>query len=235
MNGQNAPKTILRRLPADWRAPQLEASVQWNPPLQRATASARKITYEWVSDTSRHVGTVVHELLKRVAQSGLEAWRRDHINTLSAVVKSELLRLGVPHSEVSKAEAQVLRAFTTTLNSRRGQWILQNHREASSESPLGGRIHDQLISGTVDRMFRDQQGRFWIIDYKTSEHQGGRLERFLDEEQRRYRPQLESYALLMSRMVKGPIWLGLYFPLLDAWREWQFEEARIAAESYTSS
>ncbi len=26
-------------------------------------------------------------------------------------------------------------------------------------------------------------------------------------------------------MSKGPIWLGLYFPLLDAWREWQYEEA----------
>lgn len=234
-NAQNAPKTILNRLPATWKFPRLEASVAWKPELQRSTASARKITYEWVSDTSRHVGTIVHELLKRAAQSGIEAWQDDRIDDLPGIVKSELLRLGVPHAESAKAEAQVLRAFTNTLHSPRGQWILHKHPEGCSESPLAGRIQDKLISGAVDRMFRDEQGSFWIIDYKTSEHQGGKLEKFLDEEQRRYRAQLENYALLMSRIVGGPISLGLYFPLLDAWREWQFEAERIGAESYTSS
>ena len=61
---------MLHRLPANWRAPQLDPSVQWHPELRRATASARKVTYEWVSDTSRHAGTVVHEILKRVAREG---------------------------------------------------------------------------------------------------------------------------------------------------------------------
>jgi ATP-dependent exoDNAse (exonuclease V) beta subunit len=162
-------------------------------------------------------------------------WQGDRAAAPPAIVKSELLRMGVPQTELAKAEAQVLRAFTTTLHSRRGQWILQNHADARSELPITGRIQDKLISGTIDRMFRDEQGRFWIIDYKTSEHQGGRLEKFLDEEQRRYRAQLESYALLMSRIVEGPISLGLYFPLLDAWREWQFEAEQVVAESYTGS
>lgn len=234
-NGQNAPKTILSRLPAAWQSPRLDPSVQWKPVLQRSTASARKITYEWVSDTSRHVGTVVHELLKRAQQSGLEAWKDERVSALSPTIKSELLRLGVPHADISRAEAQVIRAFSSTLRSRRGRWILEDHAETRSESPIAGKIQDKLISGTIDRMFRDEQGRFWIIDYKTSEHQGGRLEKFLDEEQRRYRPQLESYAVLMSRMVDGPISLGLYFPLLDAWREWQFGEEQAASESYTGS
>ena len=90
---------------------------------------------------------------------------------------------------------------------------------------MGGRLGDQLISGTVDRIFRDRDDRLWIIDFKTSEHQGARIEQFLEEEQRRYRQQLESYAALISRMEKGPIWLALYFPLLDAWREWQYKES----------
>lgn len=232
-NGRSRQKTALRRLPASWRPPQLEPSIRWEPGLQRVTASARKITYEWVSDTSRHVGTVVHELLKRAAQSGPAAWPGEQWSAISATVRSELIRLGVPHSEAAKAESQVLRAVTNTLQSSRGQWILRNHAEASSEMPLGGRIQDKLLSGTIDRMFRDEQGRLWIIDYKTSEHEGGRLERFLDEEQRRYRPQLDSYAVLMSRIAGGPILLGLYFPLLDAWREWEFEEERAATGSYT--
>ena len=232
-NGEGTAKTILLRLPATWRAPLLERSVQWQPGLQRATASARKLTYEWVSDASRHVGTVVHELLKRASQGGAAAWGSDRINSAAGIVRAELLRLGVSPADVPKAEAQVLRALTNSLRSERGQWIMRAHPEARSESPLAGRIQDRLISGTIDRMFRDEQGRFWIIDYKTSEHQGSRLEKFLNEEQRRYRPQLERYALLMSRLVEGPISLGLYFPLLDAWREWEFVEEQAATGSYT--
>jgi len=60
----------------------------------------------------------------------------------------------------------------------------------------------------------------WIIDYKTSAHQGGDLEAFLDNERARYREQLEHYARLMVQRDERPIRLGLYFPLLGGWREW---------------
>ncbi|MBV9765284.1 MAG: PD-(D/E)XK nuclease family protein, partial [Acidobacteriaceae bacterium] len=145
-------------------------------------------------------------------------------------VKSELLRLGVGRSEAPDATKQALRAVLNTMESERGKWILQPHIDARSEWGISGRVQDKLISGTVDRLFRDEQGRLWIIDFKTGEHKG-RLETFLSEEQRRYREQLENYGVLMSRLEKGPIWLGLYFPLLDAWREWQLEEEAVAVHA----
>jgi ATP-dependent exoDNAse (exonuclease V) beta subunit len=218
------PETELRRLPANWQAPPLDWSVQWQPRLQRATASVQKVTYEWVSDTARHVGTVVHELLKRISADGLDNWSPARMTSLRNPIQSELLRLGVARSDATKATAKVLRAVSNTLASERGRWILEAHREARSEWPIAGRIRDQLISGTIDRMFRDETGRLWIVDFKTSEHAGGQIETFLQEEQRRYHPQLDSYATLMSRLSSGPISLGLYFPLLDEWREWPFEE-----------
>ncbi len=79
--GASAAGTKLRRLPAAWRDPQFEPSVRWQPELHRATASARPITYEWVSDTSRHAGTVIHGFLKRIATDSAarcgtaSAWR----------------------------------------------------------------------------------------------------------------------------------------------------------------
>lgn len=206
-------KTVLRRLAAAWRTPRLDHSIDWEPAFRHATASARRISYEWVSDTARHVGTIVHELLKRGAQAN------------AVIVKSELLRLGVARSEEPAATAQVLRALDNTFASERGRWILANHPEMYSELPVSGRIGDALITGTIDRLFREEDGRLWIVDFKTSEHLGARLEHFLDEEQRRYRDQLENYAVLVSRLMHGPISLGLYFPLLDGWREWQFEAA----------
>jgi len=69
----------------------------------------------------------------------------------------------------------------------------------------------------------DEHGTRWIIDYKTGGHTGGGVDEFLDREQERYRPQLEGYANIISKMEERPIRLGLYFPLLGGWREWIYD------------
>ncbi len=209
-----ARKTILRRLPESWQLPRFARSVDWRPAYREMIASSRNVTYQWVSDTGRHVGTIVHELLKRGRVS-------------ESLIRSELLRLGVTPDEEPAATARAMRAVENTLQSPRGKWILAEHKDARSEWPIGGKIGDEIISGVIDRIFRDDDGRLWIIDFKTSDHEGAGLKSFLDREQRRYRPQLESYAALVSQMEPGPIWLGLYFPLLDGWREWQYQESAV--------
>lgn len=220
---------VLRRLSESWKTPKFDHSIDWQPEFQRATASARTVAYEWVSDTGRHVGTVVHEVLKRITRIGVASWQTAQAGEFGALVKSELLRLGVSAAEASQATQRVQRAVANTLSSETGRWILGSHAEAQTEWAIGGRAGDKLVAGTVDRAFRDETGRFWIVDYKTSEHEGADLADFLEEEVRRYRPQLESYAVLLSRFLNGPISLGLYFPLLDAWREWAFEEEAAGA------
>ena len=74
----------------------------------------------------------------------------------------------------------------------------------------------------VDRTFVDDGVR-WIIDYKTSTHEGSGRDAFLDNEQTRYREQMEGYARVMRSLDPRPIRLGLYFPLIQGWREWAFE------------
>ncbi len=218
------PQTVLRRVPASWKLPRFSRWVRWQPPFEVTTPSRRKVTYEWVSDTGRHVGTVVHELLKRAAENAA-LWDSRHVLAVAPTIKSELLRLGVPRADEPAASERVIRAVLNTLSSERGRWTLSPHAEARSEWPVGGKLGDRLISGTIDRVFRDDEGSLWIIDFKTSEHEGAQTEKFLAEEQRRYRSQLESYAALVLQMSNGPVRLGLYFPLLDAWREWQYEES----------
>ncbi len=214
----------IRRLPANWKAPQLSPALQLPEAVTRAAASERPVTYEWVSGAGRHVGTVVHQFLKRACDDGELFWGGRQARALDPLVRSELARLGVHSSHLAEASNRVIRALENTASSKRGKWILQSADEARSEWPLEGIVGNKLITGTVDRAFRDEDGRFWIVDFKTSEHRGGNLDYFLGEEQRRYRSQMENYATLVSRLVAGPIWLGLYFPLLDAWREWPFAE-----------
>jgi ATP-dependent exoDNAse (exonuclease V) beta subunit len=197
--------------------------------MRRAVASRRQVSYHWVSDTSRHVGTIVHELLKRVAGDGLDKWTESRVLSLRSFVGSELLRLGVPGNEEPVAAKQVLRAVANTIVSQRGRWILSSHSEARSEWAVSGRVNQELVSGTVDRAFLDEAGRYWIIDFKNSDHTGTGREKFLANEQERYRPQLEQYAAVISQLVKAPISLGLYFPLLDEWLDWQFAEVAVAS------
>jgi len=71
----------------------------------------------------------------------------------------------------------------------------------------------------IDRSFIDSEGTRWIIDYKTGDHKGGDLEGFLSSEVSRHGPQLRRYAEILSTVGEAPIRLGLYFPLLQAFRE----------------
>jgi ATP-dependent helicase/nuclease subunit A len=230
---QNAPasvRTFLSRLGSDWRLPVFDSSVRWQPGMRAGTASSTDITFEWVKGNARHIGTVVHAFLNRIAADGLDNWNVDALKAWKKLIASELLVRGVTREDGAEATEKVIAALANTVQSSRGRWILGRHAEARSEYAIRGRIKDEVISGVIDRVFRDEHGRLWIIDYKTGEHKGGNRDTFLNEEQRRYRDQLENYATLISRIEEGPVSLGLYFPLLDAWREWEFaREAALTA------
>jgi ATP-dependent exoDNAse (exonuclease V) beta subunit len=71
----------------------------------------------------------------------------------------------------------------------------------------------------IDRTFIDSDGTRWVIDFKTSRHEGGGLDAFLEEEMVRYRAQLETYVALAREIDTAPVRAGLYFPLLDVFRE----------------
>ena len=222
------PRSIFR-LPERRHPPTFAASVDWQPAFEQGRASERKVTYEWVGGASRHVGTLVHGILNRVARDGLNAWDTDRIHALEPAFRAELARLGVDPGSQTHAAEQALRAICNAATSERGKWILASHRDARSEWPVTGVAGKRLISGTVDRLFRDDENRLWIIDFKTSEHQGGRIDEFLNREHIRYREQMETYAALLAKSEAGPISLGLYFPLLNGWREWDFAETAASA------
>ena len=79
-----------------------------------------------------------------------------------------------------------------------------------------------MISNSIDRTFVDSDGTRWIIDYKTSRHEEEDVDAFLDQQQERYKEQLEKYGALMKLHGDEPVRLGLYFPLLQGWREWEY-------------
>jgi ATP-dependent helicase/nuclease subunit A len=213
---------LLLRLPAGWQRPAAPpAPAIMIRELVRATAGAT-LEFDWASATARHVGTVVHRELQRLAR-GLAPMQLDEglARALHRRFNAELAELGVPHERRETAAAKAVDAIGRTLADPRGCWLLQpSHRDAESELALTGVVERGVVSVVIDRTFVDQAGVRWVVDYKTSSHEGAGLEEFLDRERERYRPQLERYAQLLRGLGDGPIRLGLYFPLLSAWREW---------------
>ena len=117
-----------------------------------------------------------------------------------------------------------------TLADERGRWLLGgDHLAAKCEFPITGLADGELVNGRLDRTFVDRQGTRWIVDYKTSAHEGAGLEGFLDNECERYRPQLERYRQLFAGLEDRPIQAGLYFPLLQRWCEITDTEAARSA------
>ena len=115
--------------------------------------------------------------------------------------------------------ARVCEALTGMLEHTVARWTLAPHNEARCELALSAAFESRTVHVVIDRTFIDEQGTRWIIDYKTSAHEGAGVEAFLDNEVERYRGQLELYERVMrlqdpSRRIR----LGLYFPLLPAWR-----------------
>jgi ATP-dependent helicase/nuclease subunit A len=177
-------------------------------------------TFEWVGESLRHTGTVVHAFLQRMETHG------DAIPELSAIRKA-MLHSGVTPTDLGAAAGRARAALEQIKLSNRARWIFAGHSEARldvrREYAITGVVDGEIVRGKVDRTFVDSSGVRWIIDYKTSTHEGAGLEEFLDEQQRRYRDQMERYARLL-RPLGNPVRLGLYFPLSDGWREWKYEE-----------
>jgi len=68
----------------------------------------------------------------------------------------------------------------------------------------------------IDRLFAEASGKRWIVDYKTSFHEGSGAEAFLDSELERHASQLRRYV---GAFPGEPARAALYFPLMKAWRE----------------
>lgn len=209
----------LHRLRLDWQLPAAPPTVQGAQPLPRSAEAKAEITFEWASDLRRQVGTVIHEFLQRIAREGLEHWSAGGIADEREVIMAALRSAGVAEANAAQALEEVEHALRNTLADPRGRWCLAQHEECETEAGVSGMLHGGLHHIRIDRTFV-HEGTRWIIDYKTGTREGSGLEAFLDNEARRYREQLATYAELFRQIDGRPLRIGLYFPANGGWREW---------------
>jgi len=215
----------IRRLTSDWKTPALPASVAWRMRAEPVRGEGMMVEFDWASETIRSVGSIVHRWLETIGREGAVNWSAERVAALEPAFARALGELGVHEERIAGAVERVREALARALADSRGRWILDAaHGEARTEYALTGLDQGELVSVVLDRTFVDSEGVRWIVDYKTGTHEGGDPQAFLDREQQRYAGQLARYARLMKLLDPRPIRLGLYFPLLNAWREWPADD-----------
>ncbi len=211
----------IRRIKPEWMLPGAPEPVTWQEPYGNQHVH-EEIEFSWASEMARHVGNVVHRWLQQIAEDEMAGWSAARILTMSEQFKQNLLASGMSGDtdEMEYAVKRIILALTGAISDQRGQWILGAQQHAQNELRLTCMVNNRFISSVIDRTFCDSAGIRWIIDYKTSSHEGSDRQDFLDREQMRYAHQLNHYAKLMQKMDSRTIRLGIYFPLIGGWREW---------------
>jgi len=222
---ETAPRAqMFRRLPADWTVPPLPKPAATRTLGTEAVVGRElDISFHWVGRLARYVGTVVHVALAEIARDGLEQWDTGRPARERPRLENELRALGVGPEDLPRCAAQVEEALRRTLEDERGRWALaSSHSDARGELALAGIAGGRLVERRVDRTFVDADGVRWIVDFKTSVHEGGGLEGFLSNELERYRGQMQDYRELLANIEpERKIRVGLYFPLMGVWREYE--------------
>ncbi len=177
-------------------------------------AESQAVTYEWAGSDAMRVGSVVHRCLEYIAASQDLSWCDE------AAIGNMLIEEGVADTDLGTTTRRVVEALRLTTADEQGRWVLAAHAEAASELPVTWLKDGQPERLVIDRTFIAADGTRWIIDYKTSSHEGGDLEGFLANQLVRYAEQLQGYrAALQALEPERTIRTALYFPLLGEMRE----------------
>jgi len=179
--------------------------------------------YGWAGPEAAPIGTALHAALQQVAERGVESWNDELTGQGIGFMRRMLLAEGLSGALLKDALGRCEKGLRNALNSEKGQWVLSGaHQDAHCEWELSFREESNISQHVIDRSFVDERGMRWIIDYKTATHEGSDICHFLEEEQKRHANQLQRYARVLHRMEpERPVRTALYFPMLDAWREWE--------------
>jgi ATP-dependent exoDNAse (exonuclease V) beta subunit len=161
---------------------------------------------------ARARGAVTHKILEHLGQ--------DRPLPETAAVVAALIIKTVPETVAKPLAEEILQEVRNCLEEEFFSWLLgKNHHQAYCEWSLEDRpATHQIRSATIDRVVFDGDS-WWVVDYKTSRPLSGEsVDRFIEHEVNRYRPQLLAYREMIANYFKvdpRSVRVVLYFTSLQ--------------------
>ena len=180
---------------ADFDPCPLPYRVQSPSAVEDETAHAQRPGGDEPDPLNRPRGIVVHRILETLARG--DAPPREE------AVASALLREGVPDSEVGNQAPLILAQALSAWNLP-GFAALREGARCEPEFPLEDWDGDGVLRvGRLDLLLRRPDGLV-VVDYKSGPPVGD-PEAWVEEERRRYAPQLRAYVQMLRRLEGGDI------------------------------
>jgi len=172
------------------------------------------------SNNPKYIGTLIHRILENICKHNDTWWKAVNQSNKIAYIEKQLLQLGMLPEAIPSAIETILLAIDNTLKDPRGRWIIHPHQAAQSEFAITTLVNQSPQQLVIDRTFIDESGIRWIIDYKSSRAEDLPIDIFLAAEYKKYSQKMRNYHAAMQELDNRPIRLGLYFPLIPEWYEW---------------
>lgn len=213
----HAPLTSrLKRLTLAWKNPITETHL-----VEKISHHQKMPGFQLSQNTAKLIGVVIHQIFQQLCRFSVTWWHSLKPQEKKSYIMQHLQQLGIVLTDLDTATETVFTAINNALQDPRGQWIFHPHALAQAELPITTVIQQEIHAFIIDRTFVDDKDTRWIIDYKSNFFAGGNTEKFLDDEQEIYAKQLQNYSHAIRSIDDRRIRLGLYFPLIPAWREWE--------------
>lgn len=183
------------------------------------------IEFSWAGEVARLVGIAVHEMLQHIDQIGWSRWLKTDDDSIEKKINCMNISANLDDQEQQQWKQWVITSIENIRKDTTAHWIFaDSHQHKQSEWALTGVINNEIHNVIIDRSFVDENNYRWIIDFKTSRHEGSHLDEFLQHEKQRYQKQMDKYASIVAALDDRPIKLGLYFPLLKQWTCWDWDK-----------
>ena len=214
--------SVLRRLPAEWRLPELPKTGILSQFVLPANYDNRSLPKDLLMspkvDSARLAGTLIHELLQSVGSKGLDWWRGQDLLKLKPVWLARLKTMGLSGVGLTMAGERVSNAMQKVVCSAYMEWILKERCEF--ECAFSGINNGQVEHHIIDVLRYEGKSQVTIIDYKTSSPRDGEPEEFfMQRERREYNPQMARYRNLLQDMGYKEVKSLLFFVMIDAYLE----------------
>ncbi|TFH00647.1 MAG: hypothetical protein E4H13_06935, partial [Calditrichales bacterium] len=139
-------------------------------------------------------GTLVHRLLERYPDDDVDA----------LLSESDI----VDETKLSEMRTKLIQVRETIAQSESLRSVMAA-KEYRTEVGMISRINGDFLTGTLDRIYRNGQGSWSIVDYKTNNIDKSAVEKTA----KRYQVQIEIYTILLASAFPGQTEyeIGLYF------------------------
>lgn len=185
-----------------------------NPSKQ---TSLEKFSYTNNSVRSK-TGYLIHKYLDIIHKDGVCFWSEQRLKKLSPAIHSALIRLGIEVGHADKYALLVAAALIAVITNPRGYWLLdKSKKESQSELAIAQPEGYKLIRHRLDLSFIDLQGRYRIIDWKTTAKpkDNQSASDFYKEQYKKYQQQLNKYLDVSKKMLSNEVIVQLYLPFSE--------------------